>query len=246
MNLLDRIVRLNQLIVTVIFIIVIGIIVPFNLIGFSLPEREIALPSIAVQLSARANIDHLKKARVAGAYTYVPPTATTIPTLEPSPTPIPIGKPISIEIAKISLAAEITPIGLTDNHSMDIPKDFFTTGWYERSVKPGEEGSAIINGHFDTSSGAPAVFYKLGDLVRGDEINIETDLQQKLTFIVDESFTHPLEDFPADIVYKNEPGRILKLITCDGIWDPVKKIYSSRRVITAHLREKTGVEVGPN
>ena len=229
MDLLDRIVRLNQLIVTVVFIIVIGIIVPFNLIGFSLPEGKIAT-----------------NARVAGVYARAYALPTVIPTLEPSPTPIPIGKPVSIEIAKIGLAAEITPIGLTDNHSMDIPKDFFMTGWYERSVKPGEKGSAIINGHFDTSSGAPAVFYKLGDLVQGDEINIKTNLQQKLAFIVDESFTHPLEDFPADIVYKSEPGRILKLITCDGIWDPVKKVYSNRRVITAHLREKTGVEVGPN
>jgi hypothetical protein len=44
-------------------------------------------------------------------------------------------------------------------------------GWYALGPRPGDPGSAVILGHVDSKRG-PAVFYRLRQLLRGDEIDV--------------------------------------------------------------------------
>ena len=44
-------------------------------------------------------------------------------------------------------------------------------GWYEYSPTPGQIGPSIIVGHIDTDKG-PSVFYRLGAIRPGDEVDV--------------------------------------------------------------------------
>ncbi len=184
--------------------------------------------------------------RVAGAFTsestfaLIPsaePSPTSLPSATPTPTPIPIEEPVRIEIPAISVATNIVQVGVTPDNIMEIPEEFTTVGWYKNGVKPGEQGAAILNGHYDTTTGHPAVFFSISQLNMGDEIYIFTKDEKQLTFIVDTILSHPLEDFPKDIVYGEFEGKGIKLITCDGIWNPAKRSYTNRLVVTAYVED---------
>lgn len=161
------------------------------------------------------------------------PTSTPVPTA----TPIPIADPVSIEIPSIAVSAQIVRVGLSEENAMEIPHDFATVGWYYPSGKPGENVSAILNGHYDDSSGRPATFYNLKKLTDDDQIIITSADGKKYIFSVDDVFSHPLEAFPHDLLYEDLDGQQLKLLTCDGVWNALNKNYSNRLVIAAHLTE---------
>ena len=226
----DGLVKLNTYIIGAMLVLTI-IMLPFGS-----DSININIPKIKIQKN-----DEEKSAQVAGAYAFVPsPTVAPLPTATPTltPTPIPIVRPIKVEIPRLEVSANIVDVGILPGHIMEIPRDPATVGWYKNSFKPGEEGAAILNGHFDDVNGQPAIFYKLESLIEGDEIIVTTEVATTFKFEVELVFSHPLEDFPEDIVYGEFEGRGLKLITCDGIWNSVQGIYSDRLVVVAHLVSK--------
>ncbi len=165
------------------------------------------------------------------------PIASPTSTPAPTATPIPIADPVSIEIPSIAVSAQIVRVGLTEENAMEIPHDFASVGWYYPSGKPGEDVSAILNGHYDDASGRPAAFYNLKKLTGGDQIIITAADGKNYIFNVDDVFSHPLEAFPHDLLYEDLDGQQLKLLTCDGVWNVLNKNYSNRLVVAAHLVE---------
>ena len=120
---------------------------------------------------------------------------------------------------------------------MGIPQDFSQVGWYSPAGRPGETGSAILNGHYDDPLGTPAVFYNLKNLNVNDEIIITTENGGEFVFVVEDVFSHPLEVFPYDLLYEESDNRQLKLLTCDGVWNADSRDYSNRLVVVANLHE---------
>lgn len=165
------------------------------------------------------------------------PTPTVTPTITPTPTPtpIPVGMPNTIEIPKINVVANIVPIGVTPNYTMEVPKKASDVGWFQEKIKPGQWGAAILVGHYDTPSGRPAIFYHIKKLVAGDEVIILTNLGERFVFKVDKILSQSYKTFPKDLVYGNFTGRELRLITCDGVWNPQEKSYSRRLVVFTKL-----------
>jgi LPXTG-site transpeptidase (sortase) family protein len=102
-------------------------------------------------------------------------------------------------------------------------------GWFEPGPRPGEIGSAVIAGHVDGESGEPAVFTNLYKLKEGDKLYIEDDKGGSIAFVVRESRTY--DPGYADEVFIQNDNAHLNLITCDGVWDGVKKSYSKRLVV---------------
>lgn len=213
------------------------------IIGFAVFIGLIGAPFFLVDTggsikSSKENNDGV----VAGAYAETQPTVlpTVIPTSTPtpSPTPIPVAEPARLIIPKLNIDTDIENVGVTPENVMEVPEDFSKVGWFTESMKPGEDGStaAIMSGHFDTRTGAPAVFYDLEDLSQGDEVMVIAADGITYVFEVDNSFSHPLEDFPEDIVYGEVATRSLKLITCDGVWHTSQQSYSDRLVVTSHLK----------
>ena len=172
---------------------------------------------------------------VAGAFTETQPTITPSPT--PTPTPIPVTQPVRIEIPSLGVDTDVTHVGVTADNVMEVPEDFGQVGWFDQSLKPGEAGShaAIMSGHFDRTDGSPAVFHILETIENGDEIIVTAEDGIKYVFAATDVFSHPLEEFPVDIVYGETVGTSLKLITCDGVWHAGQQSYSDRLVVTTQL-----------
>jgi sortase (surface protein transpeptidase) len=142
-----------------------------------------------------------------------------------------------LEIPALGVKTGVEHVGQTKTHEMDVPKDAAQVAWYVYGAKPGEEGNAVISGHFDTPSGKPAVFYSLRSISVGDKIIINSDDGNQTTFIVREKKLYPYTTFPSEFVFHTKPGKNLNLITCAGIWDKKDKIYNQRMVVFSVLDE---------
>jgi len=146
-------------------------------------------------------------------------------------------EPVSFSIPKLGIeGVEIESVGLDKQNRMDIPKGEDNVAWYNLGAKPGENGNAVIAGHFDKKTGAPAVFYNIGKLVPGDEL-ITTDRSGKESkFIVTQVVTYPLETFPLEEVFGLSNKQRLNLITCEGTYNKSSKLYSHRLVVYSELQ----------
>lgn len=146
--------------------------------------------------------------------------------------------PQRLMIPTLDVDAPVEHVGLDAEKKMDVPKEAMNAAWYMLGAKPGEIGSAVLAGHFDKVTGAPAVFYRLGELEKGDEVQIEDETGQLLTFEVTDKVTYPHDNMPLEEIFAGRDGRRLNLITCEGAFDNSTRLYSHRTVIYATLREQ--------
>jgi sortase A len=161
------------------------------------------------------------------------------PTPKPSPTisPFLIQNPKTLTIKKINVAAEIEHVGLDSQNRMDVPKNVKNVAWYKLGFKIGENGNAVIAGHLDTKSGAPAVFYKLNDLQNGDIVSVTDSSGKIANFRVTGKATFKYDQVPLEEVFGSSNRPKLNLMTCGGEWDEKSKNYSHRIVVYSELQE---------
>lgn len=143
----------------------------------------------------------------------------------------PVGIPELIKIPKINVSAKVEQVGLDEKRAMDVPKEANNAGWYNLGVKPGEAGNAVIDGHLDKESGAPAVFWDVDKLQVGDKIIIVDDKGTERTFSVVKKAEYPYNDFPLQEVFGHSSKSMLNLISCNGKWNSQTHNYSHRTVI---------------
>ncbi len=148
------------------------------------------------------------------------------------------GIPQRLMIPSINLDAIIAPAGLTPDGAMDIKKDPDQVAWYEFGTKPGDEGSAVIAGHYGWTGQHPSVFNKLQQLVKGDTVSVMDQNGVTTTFIVRGSQKFdPTAD--ATAIFQSYDGKAhLNLITCDGVWVNAAGSYSDRLVVFTDIEEK--------
>jgi len=141
------------------------------------------------------------------------------------------GSPIHLKIPSINVSAVIESTGITPNGEMGIPKGATTTAWFNLGPKPGEKGSAVIDGHFGWKDNLPAVFDNLNKLQKGDKIYVDDDKGITTTFVVQEIRKFEKNDSTSNIFNSKDNIAHLNLITCKGIWDAKSKSYSERLVV---------------
>lgn len=97
---------------------------------------------------------------------------------------------------------------------MDVPKDILAAARFAPGTRPGMIGSAVVDGHFGLQQGVPAIFDGLSTLRQGDEVTIEDDKGNIISFVVRELAVYePLAD--ATKVFVSHDGKAhLNLITC--------------------------------
>jgi sortase (surface protein transpeptidase) len=136
------------------------------------------------------------------------------------PAPKRLGSPpVRISIPAIGVSAAVTRLGVNEDRTVEVPSNPATTGWYRYGPRPGTRGSAVILGHVDSDAG-PAVFYRLRDLVPGDEVTVRAADGSVSRFRVLRLRTYPNADFPAKRVYGPHGGAHgLQLVTCGGAYD---------------------------
>jgi sortase A len=160
-----------------------------------------------------------------------PVTQNVLPANNINGTP---GLPVRLKIPSIEVDAMVESVGITPEGAMGIPEDADNVAWYNLGSRPGEQGSAVIDGHFDKEDQSPAVFAKLDQLMPGDVLYLENDQNETLSFVVKESRMYDVRDSTEEIFNNNE-GIFLNLITCAGTWDTHNNDYNQRRVIFAEL-----------
>jgi sortase (surface protein transpeptidase) len=143
-----------------------------------------------------------------------------------------VADPTHIMIPDIGVDADVVPLGLQPDGSLEVPKDFSKAGWYQSGPEPGEPGPATIIGHFD-SPRAPAVFFRLRDLTPGNVILVETADGEGVWFEVDRVQEYPKSAFPTAAVYGPTASPELRLITCGGTFDRSVHSYRDNVIVFA-------------
>ncbi len=139
--------------------------------------------------------------------------------------------PVSLTIPAIDVKADVTRLGLNADRTVEVPKDADDTGWYRHGPAPGENGSAVILGHVDSTTG-PAVFYRLKNLERGEKVAVKLSDDSVAHYQVVRVALYENEDFPAQKVYSASVGRpALNLVTCGGSYDRDAGGYQSNVVV---------------
>lgn len=141
------------------------------------------------------------------------------------------GIPVSLNIPRLGIRANIESVGLDKKGNMDVPKNVFDVAWYNLGYRPGETGNAVIAGHLDTKTGAPAVFYNISRLIPGDTLEITDNRNIKYIYKVRSLVSYPYNQFPVKTVFGSSNKRMLNLITCAGTWNSAEVSYTNRLVV---------------
>lgn len=137
-------------------------------------------------------------------------------------------------IRVIGVNATMLPVGTTPQGNIDVTKGIWDVGWYDQSVKPGQPGSAFIEGHLDWYTG-PAVFWNLHRLQIGDEVDLVHPDGTTSRFQVSLVRQLPFSGIvPDDMLATDGPSR-LNMVTCSGTWLKGAHTYSNRLAVTATL-----------
>ncbi|MER6910595.1 class F sortase [Streptomyces sp. NPDC000594] len=130
-------------------------------------------------------------------------------------------RPTRVTVPSLGIDSSLMPLGLNRDGTVQVPppERGMTAGWYTGGPVPGERGPAVIIGHNSTVHGK-AVFHDLKKIAKGAEITVRNTAGTTTTFTVTHREAVSKKAFPTQRVYGPTNGRELRLITCDGAFDP--------------------------
>jgi hypothetical protein len=142
--------------------------------------------------------------------------------------------PTSVRIPRINVASSLDRLGQLPDGTVQPPGRWQVAGWYQGGPRPGEPGSAVVLGHVDSTNG-PAVFYRLRELRRGDEILVGRADGSSVRFVVERTGEYPKKWFPTQQVYYPTLTPELRLVTCGGQFDFSTGHYKSNVIVFATI-----------
>jgi len=146
--------------------------------------------------------------------------------------------PVRLKIPKIDVDANINPMGITQDGAMEAPVGGKDVGWYKYGAFPGEEGTAVIAGHFGRwKNGDGSVFDRLSSLNEGDIFYVEDKNGITISFKVREIRNFDPEADSAEVFSSTDGKSHLNLITCQGAWNKETKSYPARLVVFSDKNE---------
>jgi hypothetical protein len=146
--------------------------------------------------------------------------------------------PVRLEIGRIGVSTTLQRLGKDGHGAVEVPsgpRQWQEAGWYAGGTRPGDPGSAVILGHVDSRRDGPAVFFRLRDLRRGDEVTVVRADGSAVRFAVDRTEQYPKDRFPTDDVYYPTLTPGLRLVTCGGEFDPADGHYRSNVIVFATM-----------
>ena len=170
----------------------------------------------------------------------LPPAAVDVPTAPPvGATPRPaVAVPTGLSIPVIDVRSDLLTLGQAADGTLETPppgEHYDQAGWYRYSPRPGAVGPAVLVGHIDSKKGGPSVFFRLGELRRGDPVEVRRADGTVAVFAVDDVRRFHKADFPTQLVYGNTDRPALRLITCGGPFDRATGHYVDNVIVTASL-----------
>lgn len=139
--------------------------------------------------------------------------------------------PSRLSIPSIHVNALVQMVGITKSGNMAVPTNYTDVGWYDRGYYPGTPGNAVIAGHLDNGPSVPAVFWHLGDMKIGDEVDVVNAAGQTLVFKVTGESLYSPSNAPLQLIFGSSTEAHLNLITCDGVWDEATHMYDKRLIV---------------
>ena len=139
-----------------------------------------------------------------------------------------------LSIPALSINAKVQEVGITTKGNIGTPNNFTDVGWYKYGPLPGNNGTAVIDGHVDNGLALPGVFKHLGNIKLGNDVYIITKEGKQLHFIVTDIATYDY-NAPTDQIFKQSDTPTLLLITCAGTWVNEIGTHNKRLVVTTTL-----------
>ena len=142
-----------------------------------------------------------------------------------------LGLPLRLKIPVINVDTLIENGGVTSDGSMEAPRVPENVVWYSLGPRPGENGTAVIAGHFGWKDDVPSVFDNLSKLSKGDLLYVENDAGITTMFVVRDVKTYDSNADTSEVFTSSDGKSHLNLITCEGTWDTISKSYPRRLVV---------------
>ena len=146
-------------------------------------------------------------------------------------------KPVALDIPSIGVHSSLLHLGQDADGALEVPAgdNYNDAAWYRYSPTPGSIGPAVLLGHVDSAAEGPSVFFRLGELKRGDRISVKRADGSVAVFAVDEVKRYPKDDFPTKLVYGDIDHAGLRILTCGGAFDDAAGHYLDNIVVFASL-----------
>lgn len=147
-------------------------------------------------------------------------------------------EPKHIRLNTIQAEGYIQNVGVDQNKQVAVPNNIHVAGWFKDSVRPGEKGLSIIDGHVDGRTSA-GIFKQLSNLKQGDEFTVELGNGNIKTYRVKKVLTIDT-NAAANELFSQDPQieSQLNLITCGGTFDKRSKQYDKRVIAVSELINK--------
>jgi sortase (surface protein transpeptidase) len=145
-----------------------------------------------------------------------------------------VAVPTRIRIPGLGVDSKLLDLGLNPDGTVEVPKSPTVAGWYDRGVRPGAPGPAVILGHVDSRAG-PGVFIKLSQVKVGTLVRVDRADGSFAMFRISKLQRVPKVQFPTDLVYAPTLDPTLRLVTCGGSFDPSKRSYRDNVIAFADL-----------
>ena len=142
-------------------------------------------------------------------------------------------------IPRLGVNAAVEKVGLTSRRDMASPSRADTVGWYKFGPRPGNEGSAVIDGHSGYADDREAVFDDLPKLKVGDKLFVKDAKGKRLAFVVRRKVLYG-RNADAGEVFGSTKHRRLNLITCTGSFDVAAGTHAKRLVVFTELQPRDG------
>lgn len=115
---------------------------------------------------------------------------------------MPPSEPAEIRIPKIDAVSSLVPLGLNADETVEVPpvEKPMQAGWYRHARTPGEAGPAVVLGHVDGDK-QPGIFFRLKELVAGDEIVVSRKDGTTAKFRVHKKEQIAKDSFPTEAVH---------------------------------------------
>lgn len=151
---------------------------------------------------------------------------------------LPASTPVAIAIPAIGVQSPLQALGLNPDGTLQVPGPgpfYNEAAWYKYSPTPGQLGPSIIEGHIDSAADGPSVFFRLGALHPGNQIDVTLVDRTVAVFTVTGVRQYRKAVFPTATVYGHTDFAALRLLTCGGSFDSSEHSYLANTVVFASL-----------
>lgn len=143
--------------------------------------------------------------------------------------------PKYIKLPTINAEGFVQTVGVDQDKQVAVPNNIHMAGWFADSIKPGQRGLSIIDGHLNGRS-ADGIFVHLQNMKKDDTFTIEFGDGSTKQFKVTGIATIATKDAP-NVLFSQNPKATnqLNLITCGGSFDRSSRLYDKRVIVSSEL-----------